>query len=82
MDAVAVLPALSTAAPETLRSFPSCETVVARLHEATPESLSAQANETVTSVLYQPFELGDEPNDALMDGGVLSIFTKAVVVAE
>src|SRR5579859_1501076 len=48
--------------------------------EATPDNASVQVNETVTSVLFQPAALGEGEPEAVIEGGVSSILTVAVVV--
>src|SRR5437868_2734470 len=48
-------------------------------HEATPEVASVQVHWTVTGPLFQPCALGAVVRVPVMLGGVLSIFTAAVV---
>ena len=55
----ALLPALSTADPDTAWAAPSVVTVCGAVHEAMPESASAQVNVTVTFVLFHPAPFGD-----------------------
>src|SRR5205809_529198 len=64
----AEFPKLSVAVPETGWLTPSVDTTTDAGHEATPETASEQVNETVTSLLFQPFEFGAGPATAVIDG--------------
>ena len=68
----ALLPAASTAVPVAERSSPSADSVTGAVHETSPESASAQVNETVTSVLLQPCPFGANVEAALIVGAVAS----------
>ncbi len=81
-EAVAELPALSVAVPETSVPLVSVLTVLeaeaglvpsaTQLLTPEPPALSAQAKVTVASVLFQPAALGTGDTLALIVGGVLS----------
>ena len=79
--ALAVLSALSVTLPITDCAAPSPR-VVGPLHNATPESASAQSKLTVTSSLYQPFALEARSGAPAMVGLILSMLTSALFVAE
>jgi len=72
--AEAALPARSVHVPTTDWIAPWIERIVEAggLPAASPESASAQLNETVTLVLFQPFEFATGVAELLMVGGVLS----------
>jgi hypothetical protein len=69
---LAVLPALSVAAPLADCPAPSVEMVCGAAHDAMPEVASLHVNATVTSCLYQPFAFGADVADPLMVGAVAS----------
>jgi len=77
-DAVAELPALSSAVPEMTWPAPSVVTLTGAVHDATPDVESAHVKVTVASVLFQPFAFGAGDCDTEIDGAVLSSFTVAV----
>ena len=70
---LALLPALSTAVPETTWVAPSVESVTGAGHVLTPDPASAHANVTVTFVLFQPLALGAGVTAAVIVGGVVSL---------
>jgi hypothetical protein len=70
--AVAVFPLVSVAVPLTTWPAPSALTVIGAGHVCTAVS-SAQANVTVTLVLFQPFALGAWSGVAVIVGGVVSV---------
>lgn len=72
-EALAVLPALSVAVPETTWLAPSLVNVCGCGQLATPEIASPQVNVTVGFVLFQFAALGAGEMVALIDGGSLSI---------
>src|SRR4051794_5088767 len=80
---VAELPALSCAVPLVDWCWPSPR-LRATGQSASPESVtwSAQLNVTVTSSLYQPFPLAARSGDAEIVGGLRSMLTVAVSLAE
>ena len=51
------------------------------LNASTPESASTASKATVTSALYQPFELGEDDAEAITVGGVLSRLMVTEVLA-
>ena len=71
----AVFPALSVAVPMTLWCAPSANNVVEPTQLGIPDTASAHANVTVTSVLFQPLAFASGDCVWLIVGGVLSIFT-------
>ena len=77
----AVLPALSTAVPETTCPAPSVLTATGEGHAAIPEPPSEQVKLTVTGALFQPFVLGGADRVAVMPGELLSIFNVTLVLA-
>jgi len=54
---------------------------VAAGHEATPDKLSAQLNDAVTLVLFQPAAFGNGESAVAIVGGVLSMLTVLEVLA-
>ena len=70
--AVAVLPALSRAVPETTWLLPSVPRTTGGGHTATPDPASLQTNVTVTFVLFQPRVFGVGLTVVLITGGVVS----------
>src|SRR3954468_9399001 len=74
------LSAKSVAVPLAAWLAPSPSTLSAVL-EATPESASLPANETVTSLLYQPLMFAARSAAAVAGGGVLSSLTVTESVA-
>ena len=76
ISAEAVLPAKSvTVFPVTLWLAPSADRVMSPGHVATPDTLSAHAKLTVTSVLFQPLAFAPGDREPLMVGGVASRLT-------
>src|SRR5439155_3441118 len=80
-DTDAVLPALSTAEPETTCPAPSVLTATGEGHAAIPEPPSEQVKLTVTGALFQPFVFGGADRVAVMPGALLSIFSVTLVLA-
>jgi len=78
---LALLPAASVTVPLADWSAPSPRTFGAG-QLAVPDSASAQVNVTVTSCLYQPASFLASDAVAEMVGGVLSMLTTAVLLAE
>ena len=79
--AVAVLPAMSVAAPEITWLAPCVVTVCGGGQLAMPEVASLHANVTVTSVVLIPEEFGGGAAVAMIIGGVRSTFTLTLAVA-
>src|SRR5205823_1401755 len=77
--AEAALPAASVAVPVTGWFLPSVATVVGAVHEATPDTASAQVKVTVTLPLFQPLVLAAGAWVWLMVGAVLSMLTWMVL---
>ena len=78
---VAVLPALSVAVPVTSWASPSSATTWSGVHDAMPETASAQVNLTVTSLLFQPLAFGAGASVCEIVGVLPSIFTSTVLCA-
>jgi len=78
--ALAVFPALSVQVAVT-GVVPSVESVMGEGFPVAPESASVQVNVTVTGDLFQPAALGSGEGEAVMTGGVLSIFRITQTVA-
>src|SRR5690242_5108264 len=76
------LPAWSTACALKLSAAPSLETAVGEGQTAIPDRPSEHRYVMVTSVLFQPAAFAGGTALALINGGVLSRFTRAVVVAD
>ena len=76
---VAVFPATSVAVPVICCPAPSVVTVTGGLQLATPEPLSVQLKVTVTLLEFHPLAFGAGLMDAVITGGVTSIFTVSVV---
>jgi len=77
----AVFPALSVAVPGRPWFAPSVLTNAVAGHEATPDKLSAQLNDAVTLVLFQPAAFGNGESAVVIVGGVLSMLTVLEVLA-
>src|SRR5579859_1273808 len=69
---LALFPALSTAVPVTVWLAPSLVNDTGALHEATPDSASAQLKLTVTEVLFQFAVFGGGATCGTTVGAVLS----------
>jgi len=78
----AELPATSVAVPFTTWPAPAVEITCGGVHEAIPESVSAQRNVTVTDPVFHPAAFGVGDALAVMVGAVLSIFTVTELVVE
>src|ERR1044071_3346349 len=79
---VETLPAWSTACALKLSAAPSLEPATGKGQTAIPDKLSEHRYVIVTSVLFQPAALAGGATLALISGGVLSRFTRAVAVAD
>src|SRR6185295_19135577 len=77
--AVALLPALSIAVPDTSWFAPSALTTMVAGQVAMPEPLSEQVNDTLTVVLFQPFKLAGGAASAVIVGGVVSAASSAAI---
>src|SRR5205814_9664179 len=77
----ALLPALSSAVPSTVKAMPSVVLVCGPVQLATPERSSPQVKLTTTSVLFQPLALAAGAWTWLMVGEVRSILTCALLAA-
>src|SRR6185295_8302902 len=71
--AVAVLPALSVAVPDTICPWPSVLTTRDGGHDAMPDPESLHVKATCTSVRFQPAPLGTGDAAAVMVGGTVSV---------
>ncbi len=68
----ALLPALSTTVPVTDWPAPSFARVTGPVHDATPDALSAQLKETVTSALFQPLAFAAGAREPTIVGAMVS----------
>ena len=77
--ATAVLPALSTAVPDTICCAPSVLTSTGAGHAAMPDSSSAHVKVTVTSALFQPAVFAGGFAAAEIRGAMTSVVTTSIV---
>src|SRR5439155_40419 len=80
-DAVAWLPATSTAVPVTTWPAPSVLTVMGSGHRAMPLPPSVHVKLTLTSLLFQPAAFADGLTTALIVGRLLSMLSVTDTVA-
>src|SRR4051794_1712249 len=82
--AVPRLPARSVADPVADRFEPSAPRITGRVTDpgVTPDKASVAVNDTVTGLLFHPFALGAGEADGVTTGGVRSMLTCAVAVAD
>jgi hypothetical protein len=79
--AVAAFPARSVAEPVADKFVPSAARITGNVTDpgAIPDSASVAVNETVTSLLFQPFSFGEGLSATITTGGVRSIENGALV---
>jgi len=81
VERLALLPVRSVAVPVMICAAPSVVSRVGAVQLAMPAPLSAQVNETVTSLLCQPLALGSGVDVVLMVGAALSRWMVIVALA-